>query len=156
MSSVHIIIVYKCTFVHIEPDSIITLSTCIKQHRYKLPVLLSASNISLHGVRIKRQEVSHKAKKKCKTTVGLFDVLSEKFKLQHNQTILSLKYWKLIREQSKNADEWVGYLRMKANEYEYKEKDRRLKEQFINGIKDDKLMTEIIWVNAHWWFHLFS
>ena len=44
-----------------------------------------------------------------------------------------------------NAEEWMGYLRLKANECEYKEKDRRLKEQFINGINDDEMKTEIIW-----------
>ena len=33
---------------------------------------------------------------------------------------------------------------MKVNECKYKEKDRRLKEQFINGINDDKMMAEII------------
>ena len=37
----------------------------------------------------------------------------------------------------------MGCLRMKTNESNYKEKDRRLKEQFINGINDE-MMTEII------------
>ena len=36
------------------------------------------------------------------------------------------------------------YLRMKTNEGKYKEKDRRINEQFINGINDDEMMTEII------------
>ena len=34
-------------------------------------------------------------------------------------------------------------LRMKANECDYKEKDRKLKEQSMNGISE--MMTEIIW-----------
>ena len=34
--------------------------------------------------------------------------------------------------------------RIKANECEYTEKDRRLKEQFINGINDDSILTEKI------------
>ena len=38
----------------------------------------------------------------------------------------------------------MGHLRIKANECKYKERDRRLKEQFINGINDDDMMTEII------------
>ena len=37
-----------------------------------------------------------------------------------------------------------GHLRIKANEYGYKEKDRKLKEQFIDGINDNDMMTEII------------
>ena len=38
----------------------------------------------------------------------------------------------------------MGHLRIKASKYDYKEKDRRLKEQFINGINDEDMMTEII------------
>ena len=37
----------------------------------------------------------------------------------------------------------VVLLRIKVNECEYKERDRRLKEQFINGIKDEDIMTEV-------------
>ena len=33
---------------------------------------------------------------------------------------------------------------MKANEYKYKEKNSRQKEQFITGIKIDEMTTEII------------
>ena len=40
---------------------------------------------------------------KCITSAGLFEVLSEKFRLQHNETILSMKYCKFIRRQNKNA-----------------------------------------------------
>ena len=50
---------------------------------------------------------------------GLFEVLNEKFKLQHNATILSLQYCKLIKEQNKNGKEWMDHLRIKANKYEY-------------------------------------
>ena len=50
----------------------------------------------------------------------------------------------LIREQNENAEEWMGHLRHKANEWCYKEGDRRPKEPFINGIKDEALMMEII------------
>ena len=51
------------------------------------------------------------------TSSGLFEVLSEKFKPQHHETMLSLQYCKLIREK---------------------------KEQFINRIKDNEMITEII------------
>ena len=38
----------------------------------------------------------------------------------------------------------MGYLRIKANKHGYKDKDIRLKEQFINGINDHDMMTEIM------------
>ena len=38
----------------------------------------------------------------------------------------------------------MGCLRVKASDCEYKEKERMLKEQLINGINDDYMMTEII------------
>ena len=37
---------------------------------------------------------------------------------------LSLQYWKLIREQSENAEEWLDHLKIKASEWKYKEKKR--------------------------------
>ena len=42
---------------------------------------------------------------KGKTCAGLFEVLSEKFKLQHKKAILLMQYLKLIREQNENAKE---------------------------------------------------
>ena len=44
----------------------------------------------------------------------------------------------------KGTEEQMGCLRVKANEYKYERKDTRLKEQFINGINDDDMMTKII------------
>ena len=38
----------------------------------------------------------------------------------------------------------MGHLRIKENECDYKEIDRRLKELFINGIHDNDMMPEII------------
>ena len=57
--------------------------------------------------------------------------------------MLALQHCKLTREQNENVEEWMGYLRFKANECSYKEKDRRLKEQFINGVSDKEMMAEI-------------
>ena len=37
-----------------------------------------------------------------------------------------------------------GPPRIKVNEYRYKERGRRLKEQLINGINNNEMMTEII------------
>ena len=49
----------------------------------------------------------------------------------------------LVREEKESAEEWLGNLRVNVNEWEYKEKDKRLKEQFFDGIKDD-MVIEII------------
>ena len=38
----------------------------------------------------------------------------------------------------------MGCLRIKAKECGYIERDGRLKEQFINSINDEEMMTEII------------
>ena len=38
----------------------------------------------------------------------------------------------------------MGLPRIKANDCEKKEKDWRLKEQFINGINNDNIITDII------------
>ena len=50
-----------------------------------------------------------------------FEILSENFKPEHNKKLLPLQYCKLMRKQSENAEEWRGHLRMKANEWKYKE-----------------------------------
>ena len=71
-------------------------------------------------------------------------MLSNKFKPQHNETILSLHYCKVTRAQNKNAKEWIGYLKVKANEFRYKKEDKRLKEQFINSINDGDMIPDII------------
>ena len=64
---------------------------------------------------------------KCGTSMGLFKMPSENFKPQHNESILSLQYCNLTIEQNKNAEEWIGHLRIKVQECWYKEKSRRLK-----------------------------
>ena len=56
--------------------------------------------------------------------------------------MLSLQYCKLTREQNENLGEWMGHFKFKANEYGYKG-DRTLKENFINGIVDEEIMTEV-------------
>ena len=67
----------------------------------------------------------------------LFEVLKEKFRLQHNETILSLQYCKLQRKENESAQEWMGRHHIKVAECNYKEHNRQLKEQFINGINDE-------------------
>ena len=49
--------------------------------------------------------------------MGLFKVLSEKLKSQNNETVLSLQYCKLIKEQNVNAEEWMDHLRITKNKY---------------------------------------
>ena len=55
-----------------------------------------------------------------KTRSGLLEVLSDKLKPQNNEMMVSLQYCKLTRQQNENADKWTGWLRIKANEFEYK------------------------------------
>ena len=55
-------------------------------------------------------------KEKCGTTAGLLEVFSAKYNPKHNKTILLLHYCKLIREQSENAQELIGFPKIKANE----------------------------------------
>ena len=57
------------------------------------------------------QTLNNEEKEKCKTSSGLFEVLSDKFKPEHNKMILSLQYCKLEREQYENVEEWLGYLK---------------------------------------------
>ena len=50
------------------------------------------------------QTINGEENEKCKTSMSLFEVLSEKFRSQHNETTLSLQYCK-VRQQYKNAKE---------------------------------------------------
>ena len=54
-------------------------------------------------------------KEKCQAGSGLFEAQSEKFKPQHNETILSLQYCELIREKKESAEEWMGCQGVTAN-----------------------------------------
>ena len=65
---------------------------------------------------IKEQEI-------CKSSAGLLKILNEKFKPQQSEISLSLQYCKLPRDYSKTEKEWIGQLRMKANECKYQEHD---------------------------------
>ena len=66
----------------------------------------------------------------CSTLEGLFRILTNKFKLQFNETIKLLQFHKLSRQDGKDPEEWMGRLRLSAIECNYKETDRQLKEQF--------------------------
>ena len=47
-------------------------------------------------------------------------MLSEIFKPEHNKEMPSLQFCKLTREQNEKAKEWMGQLRLNANECGYK------------------------------------
>ena len=64
------------------------------------------------------------SRRNAKQDHGCLRCQKEKFKLQHNETILSLQSCKLIREDKGSTEEWMGCIRVKVNECEYKEKDK--------------------------------
>ena len=76
---------------------------------------------------------------KFKNSTGVFKVLNKIIQLKHKEAILSLQYCEVMKWQSESAGEWMGYLRIRASQCEYEEKDRRLKEPLLNGIGDKKL-----------------
>ena len=60
------------------------------------------------------QTLTNADKETCKNTTGLFNVLKEKFRPQHNQMILSLKYCKLHRKENETVHKRMGRLHIKA------------------------------------------
>ena len=72
----------------------------------------------------------------CDTLDGLFKTPNSKFRPQFNQTIKSLQFTKLCRNDGENAEEWMRRLRLMAVECNYQELDRKLKEQFIHWLND--------------------
>ena len=70
--------------------------------------------------------------------------LIQSFKPQFNETILSLQYCKLSRTKSKSSEEWMGHVKFRANECNYKKHHSQLKEHFINGIHGEMMTAKII------------
>ena len=66
------------------------------------------------------------------------------FRPQFNETIKSLQFCKLSRQNGKNAEEWMGRLWLSLIEYNCKELNRQLKEQFICDLNDIDMSGEII------------
>ena len=71
-------------------------------------------------------------------------MLKEKFRPEDNEMIMSLQYLKFHNKDNESAQEWMGRFHIKATKCNYKEHNRRLKEQFIYGIYDDEIPQEII------------
>ena len=80
----------------------------------------------------------------CNAEEGLFKTNSNRFIPQYNDTIKSIKFQKTVRQHNKNAQHWMGRLRIAAIECNYKEIDRQWKEQYIHGLNDNDMMVEII------------
>ena len=57
--------------------------------------------------------------------------------------IKSLQFHKISRQNGDNAKELMGRLQLSAIEYNYRELDRQLKEQFIHGLNDTDMLGEI-------------
>ena len=60
-------------------------------------ILVILSWLGHEGLRFV-QMLNHEEQEKCKASKGTFKILSEKFKPQHNRMILSLQYYRLIRQ----------------------------------------------------------
>ena len=81
----------------------------------------------------------------CSTLEGPFKILTNKFKLQFNETIKLLQFCKLSRQDGENAEEWMDSLRLSTIECNYKEINRQLKQQFIHSLNDTDVLGEVIW-----------
>ena len=75
---------------------------------------------------------------------GLFETLTNKFRLQFNETIKSLHFCKLSRQDVESTEKWMGRLQLSAVECNYQEIERQLKEQFIHGLNDMDMLGEIM------------
>ena len=104
-----------CNF-EIEVKNIFIINNYKTHESKSVPIILNW--IGQEGVRF-MQTLNDKEQGNCRTSAGLFELLSDKFKSKYNETILSLQYCKLLREQNEDAKGWIGYLRIKANEYGY-------------------------------------
>ena len=79
------------------------------------------------------ESLTHVGREKCNTMEGLFETLTNKFRLQFNEMIKSLQFCKLSWQGGENAEEWMDRLQLAAIECNYKETDRQLKEPFIHS-----------------------
>ena len=72
---------------------------------------------------------------RCNTTEGLFTTIN-KVKPQFNEPIKSPQFHKLSRQTKENTEEWMARLRLAVVECNYRQVDRKLKEQFIHRLND--------------------
>ena len=64
---------------------------------------------------------TNEEKENCKTTKGLFTVLSQKIKPCHNRIVLFLQYHKLKRKSHESAQLWMGKLQTRATDCDNKQ-----------------------------------
>ena len=83
-------------------------------------------------------------KQECSTLQGPIDTLPKNFSPQYNETIKSLQFRQLCRQDGENTEEWMGRLRVAVAECSYKELDCQLKEQFIHGLNDKMMLDKVI------------
>ena len=60
------------------------------------------------------ESLTHAEKDRCNTLEGLFETLTNKFRSQFSETIKSLQFCKLSRQNGKNAEEGMGRLWLSA------------------------------------------
>ena len=72
------------------------------------------------------ESLTHTEKERCDMTEGLFEILINKFRPQFNETIKSLQFHKLSRQNGENAEEWMGKFWLSVIECNYKELNRQL------------------------------
>ena len=72
------------------------------------------------------QTFTNSEKQACYAAEGLFKMISEKVKQQHNKTTLLLQYCKLSGNSEESTWEWMGRLWVKAADSKYMDNDRRL------------------------------
>ena len=70
--------------------------------------------------------ISDKEKVMCSMLEGLIKMLSNTFRLQFNETIKSLQFCKLSRQDEASAGEWIGRFSLSAVECNYQELNRQL------------------------------
>ena len=75
---------------------------------------------------------------------GLFSVVSSKFKPCYNQIVIPLQYLKLQRKAVNLPRSGWADCEQKAAKWEYREDDRLLTEQFIDGLNQKGMTDEIL------------
>ena len=80
----------------IEVKVFLMTNSCNIQYNEKVPIIFIW--LGREGLQF-MQVLYDEKQERFKTSMGLFEVLSEEIKSQHNETVLSLQYCKLIWEQ---------------------------------------------------------
>ena len=71
-------------------------------------------------------------------------LVNHKFRPCQSRIVLSLQYLKLKGKSHESAQDWMGRLHTMPAECYYKEYERKLTEQFIHGLDDKGMISEIL------------